>query len=184
MLVTLDHFFTNWLGNATLLGASSWLQVFTWIATLIAALIASIALRRNSLQNRATLLLNLYKTWDDLGDKRHSFASFFETTRLNIVKDHAGLQEEHQIEHMRNAFQKQLDDLRKGQDPKFSQFTAYVSFFEVLGMYVKNGYVPLRDVMQVYKGPVLAVDIVWRNYIKGWKKEHTFHPGYWKTLFF
>lgn len=65
----------------------------------------------------------------------------------------------------------ELAVLRDGKDPRFSQFTSYLSFFEILGMYVKNGYVPLRDVMQVYKGPIIAIDIAWRDFIKAWETE-------------
>lgn len=171
VLLSLDQFFTHWLGDVKALGATSWLQAFTWLATLIAAFIAGLALRRNSLQNRATLLLNMHKFWEDSADKRKSFSEFFQTIRGDTLTKCAHLRERQQTQEMRKTFMAELAVLRDGKDPRFSQFTSYLSFFEILGMYVKNGYVPLRDVMQVYKGPIIAIDIAWRDFIKAWETE-------------
>jgi hypothetical protein len=171
VLGSLEQFLSQWLGNASAVGASSWLQAFTWVATLVAALIGGVALRRNSLQGRATLLLNLHKIWEDLADKRQAFSEFFNVIRRETIRKCPNLQEKHQTEQMRKDFQVQLAALRDARDPKFSQFTSYLSFFEILGMYVKNGYVPLRDVMQVYKGPIFSIDIAWRDFISAWEKE-------------
>lgn len=171
MLSWLDAFFTRWLGTPGSVGAASWLQALTWIAAVLAAIIAGLSLRRNSLQTRAALLLNLYKSWEDLADQRKEFSAFFHATRNSVIKSHANLQEHYQTQQMRQEFQQKLVALRDSNDPKFTQFTAYLSFFEVLGMYVKNGYVPIRDISQVYKGPILAVDIAWRDFIKAWEKE-------------
>jgi len=172
VLGELEQFLTRWLGNASAFGAASWLQAFTWVATLLAAFIAGVALRRNSLQSRATLLLTIYKTWEEFAPQRSEFLAFFAATRQEILQRHSDLQEKYQIEYMRAEFQKKLAALRDQTDNKtFLQFTAYVGFFEILGMYVKNGYIPLRDVLQIYKGPILTIDIVWRDFIKTWEKQ-------------
>ena len=104
--------------------------------------------------------------------------AFFTATQQDVRQRHSSLQEKYQIEKMREEFQKKLAALRDQSDNQmFLQFTAYVGFFEVLGMYVKNGYLPLRDVIQIYKGPILAIDIVWRDFIKTWEKEAQVAPG-------
>jgi membrane-associated phospholipid phosphatase len=95
MFASLEQFLTKWLGNASTVGAVSWLQALTWVATLIAAFIAGVALRRNSLQSRAGLLLNIHKVWDDLAETRHAFAEFFQTTRDGVIEKHSKLQENH-----------------------------------------------------------------------------------------
>jgi hypothetical protein len=177
MLTGFEQFVTHWLGSATALGATSWLQAFTWVATLVAAMIAGIALRRNSLQSRATLLLSLHKTWEDLEQPRRDFDGFFRAIRNEVVQKHADLQEKYQREYMRTEFQNKLAQLRDSRDPQFSQFISFISFFEILGVYVKNGYLPLRDVLQIYKGPILTIDVVWRDFIKAWEKEAHIPPG-------
>jgi hypothetical protein len=50
-------------------------------------------------------------------------------------------------------------------------------FFEIIGAYVKNGYVPMRDVRQLYKGPVLDCDMVFRGFIGDWQQEAHMAPG-------
>jgi hypothetical protein len=171
VLGELEHFLTGLLGNAHAVGAASWLQALTWIAALIAVFLAGISLRRNSLQSRAALLLNLYKAWDDLAEQRKGFFGFYNSGRHDVLLRHVDLQPTHQMEYMRGEFRNRLAELRKQNDPQFQQFTEYVEFFEILGMYVKNGYVPLRDVLQLYKGPILMIDVVWRNFIREWEKE-------------
>src|SRR5262249_32540681 len=136
----LDAFITRLLGPAADLGASSWLQAFTWAAAVVAVVFAGVSLRRNSLQARAALLLNLYKSWEELAEERKEFSAFFHATRIRINEKHANMKEEFRIEQMRQDFQQQLTDLRDSKDPKFTQFTSYISFFELVGMYVKNGY--------------------------------------------
>ncbi|MGO9401296.1 MAG: hypothetical protein ACLP19_26160 [Xanthobacteraceae bacterium] len=77
-----------------------------------------------------------------------------------------------------------MAELREQKDPLFSKFITYVSFFELLGMYVKNGYVPLRDVMQMYKGPILEIEIVWQRFSKTWEQEAHVPPGLFEHAIF
>ena len=68
--------FVSWLSSVAAAGAGSWLQALAWMAALIAAGIGGISLRRNSLQSRAALLLNLYKSWEDLAEPRRDLSRF------------------------------------------------------------------------------------------------------------
>lgn len=177
MFVSLNQFLTDWLGSAPALGAVSWLQALTWVATLIAALIGAVSLRRNTLQNRATLLLAIHKRWDDLEDQRHAFHDFYQTVRREVLKEHSGLQEKHQVDRMRKEFTTRLRELREQRDKVFLNIIALVNFFELIGMYVRNRYIPMRDIMQVYKGPILTLDIVCRNFIKVWEEDAQTEKG-------
>lgn len=177
MLKSIDAFFSHWLGPATDVGATSWLQAFTWVATVVAALIAGMALRRNSLQNRATILFNLYKSWEGLAEQRKKFTAFYELTRRKIMSEHHAKREQDQVEEMRREFKTKLNSLRAADDPIFTEFVLYICFFEMLGLYTKNGYLPLRDVMQAYEGPLLAVNIAWRDFVAAWEKEPHVPPG-------
>jgi hypothetical protein len=184
VFIGLENILTGWFGNASAIGAVSWLQALTWLATVIAALIAVIALRRNSLQNRATVLLNLHKGWEGLDADRQQLTDFINLTKKSVLLQHAGLQEKHQTEHLRNEYQRKLAELREQRDPKFLKIVAYISFFELLGMYVKNGYVPLRDVMQMYKGPILELEIVCLRFLRTWEQEAHVPPGLFEHAIF
>ena len=177
MIANLEAYLASWLGNASAIGALSWLHAFTWIAALIAVVFAGVSLRRQSLQSRATLLLNLYKSWDDLSDKRRAFADFFYKTRHEAMAKHSGLQNKHQIVHIKRAFDETLTKMRNDKDPKFSDYVEFLAFFEVLGMYVRNGYVPVRDVAQLFEGPIINLDTVWRDHIVAWQQEAHMAPG-------
>jgi hypothetical protein len=203
MLVGLEKILTGLLGSASELGAESWLQAFTWVATVCVAFFAGISLRRTALQNRAALLLNLHRYYEDLENDRHQFSEFFETVRAAVRDAHCDLQEAQQTQQMRVQFSEQLAHLRRDRDPKFVQYTSYASFFELLGTYVRNGYLPLRDIVQLYKGPIIALDTVWRDYIGLWEREthrptglyenaiflmncvrtYTDHPIYYRTIY-
>jgi len=117
------------------------------------------------------VLLALYKAWEELAQSRRDFAAFHEEIMQKAIREHSNLQSKHRLEKIRPIFHNSLADLKKAEPAKFTEFTGYVSFFEILGMYVRNGYIPLRDVYQIYKGPVLDIDVAWREYIGTWQKE-------------
>jgi len=171
MVTGLEKYLTDLLGSATALGAMSWLQAFTWVATLVAAMIAGVSLRRNSLQNRATLLLNLYKSWNDLAQPRDDFSQFYQTIQQRVIQQNSNLQEKYQRDQMRIEFEKELTSLRDNDNTKFSKYYEYLIFFELLGVYVRNGYIPVRDVIQIYDVPIRSIDIAWRRFIAAWERQ-------------
>jgi hypothetical protein len=179
-----EQLLTKWFGSAAAIGAVSWLQILTWVAAVVGAIVAVVALRRNSLQARATVLLNLHRSWEGLATDRHEFAEFMRVVKHDVLKRHAGLQEQHQVEHLRNEFLAKLVELREARDPKFLQFVEYIAFFELLGMYVKNGYIPHRDAMQMYKGPILDVEIAWQRFAKRWEQEAHIPSGLFEHAIF
>jgi hypothetical protein len=190
-MIALEAFFTNWLGSATAIGAASWLHAFTWIATLIAAIIAGVAaivagvsLRRNTLQNRATLILALYNAFGELAKQRRDFAAFHQQILRQGTQDNPKLKGRAKIEKIRLMFHEDLLKLKQQDDPRFIEFTAYVSYFEILGIYLKNGYVPMRDIVQIFKGPILDVNNSWRQFIATWQKEPDMEKGLLENAIF
>jgi hypothetical protein len=184
MFSGLEKLLTSWFGSATAVGAVSWLQELTWIAAVIGAIVAILALRRNSLQARATLLLNLHRTWEGLATDRQVLGEFVRAVKHDVLHRHADLKEQHQAEHLRDEFLAKLVELREAKDPKFRKFVEYIAFFELVGMYVKNGYIPLRDAMQMYKGPILDVEMVWLRFAKRWAQEAHMPPGLFEHAIF
>lgn len=173
----LERHLTAWLGDATTLGASSWLEVFTWIAALFIALTAGISLRRQSLQHRAVLLLNIYTHWKDLSKERENFAKEYRDCQKSVVDEHKTLKQEKQLEHIASRCHEMLARLRDADDPKFKDFVAYITFFEILGGYVRNGYLPMRDILQLYKGPILDLEVASRSFIEAWQQKAHMPPG-------
>jgi hypothetical protein len=165
------------LGDANVLGAHSWLEALAWGATVAAAFYAAMSLHQQSLQSKATLLLALYERWEHLSKQRAVFAALNKSVRAKMLRQHADLQSRHQEKRLREAFLKALQEIPDDDKTKFQAFIAHLSFFETLGTYVKRGYIPLNDILLLYKGPILDVDIAFREYIEAWQKRAHVPPG-------
>ncbi len=180
MIGWVEQHLAYWLGAASQVGSPSWFQVLAWLAALVAAAIAGISLRRQSLQSRAKLLLDLHVRWEALEAQRQVFSTLYRSLNDKTLTQHSSLQPRHQIEHMRAAFSKELSALRDGSaagQKRFMQIMEVMSFFELLGTCVRNGYIPMRDADQMYKGPILQVDIAFRDFIAAWQKKAHMPPG-------
>jgi hypothetical protein len=70
MVEAIEGYLASWLGNASAVGASSWFHWLSWTAALLIALFAWLAIKRQSLQSRATLLLNIHNVWQGCGEER------------------------------------------------------------------------------------------------------------------
>lgn len=158
----------------------SWEQA-AWIATVVAALIAAVALRRQSLQHRAALLHQIYERWIALADNRNAFSAFFWKTVKRLRQKHSNLKSIAALPHIREDFCKQLKTLKTRDVREFKKYVEFVSFFELLGVYVRNGYLPICDIIDVYKGPVLDADLAFREFIDFWQDEEDVPEGLLKN---
>ncbi len=180
----LEQFLVDWLGDPTQIGSGSWFEILAWLAALFGLGVAVVSLRRQSFQSRAMFLLHLYERWEAQATGRRKFSAFFLATRDATLKQHAGLKNKHQIEHLRTAFCDELTKIKTTNLQEFHELIAYVSFFEVVGAYVKNRYIPIRDVTQLYKGSILDLDLACRDFIEEWQQEAHMAPGLLKyTLY-
>lgn len=171
MLEALSEALNSLLGDARSVGAHSWLEAATWVATVTAAVVAALALRRQSFQSRAALLLHVYERWEALAQDRRAFSTFFRRTIKAMRRKHADLQNQAQETRIREEFCNRLKVLRDKDAPEFKKYSAFVSFFELLGMYARKGYLPLCDIVAVYKGPILDADLAFKEFIGCWQEE-------------
>ena len=177
MIEGVEAYLASWLGNASTVGASSWLHWFSWVAALLVAAFAWIAIRRQSLQARAALLLSVYAQWETLNPQRSAFVQFRAKVKNEIVKSRSNLNHQEQTKHLRSAFKEAMIELRSRSDETFHGFVAYISFFEVIGTYVRRGYVPLKDIRLLFKGPILDLEVACPDFIASWQNEAHVAPG-------
>jgi hypothetical protein len=180
MLEWLETFFSSILGTPGVLGAKSWLEALTWVAVVGAVLCSAISLRHQTLQTRATLLLSLYDHWEDLSQQRWEFERLFDTVKTDVLDDPKinGLQPSHQREALRTRFTEEIKKLVEDKHNKLiPDLVDYLNFFETIGHYVRRRYIPFKVVRSLYKGPILQVDIVFRDAIKEWERYEHVHPG-------
>jgi hypothetical protein len=155
--------------------------MLTWIATLAIALFAAVSLRRQSLDGRAAFLLTLYERWNDLDDSRKEFAALTKEVRDEVRTNHGGLQEKHQIQHLRSTALRKLSEIQQDTNPaqqvRFRYLMSLLSFLEMLGTYAKNRYLPIRDIVQLYKGPILQAEVMFSDFIAQWQQDAHMPPG-------
>jgi hypothetical protein len=158
LLEWLNQELTWLLGNATALGADSWLEALTWVAAIAAVFYAAASLRHQSLQSKATLLLALYERWEHLSEQRKMVVALNKSVHAIVLRKHAHLKAQYQEDCLRKCF---LETLEKDEKDvaKFAAFIAHLSFFETVGIYVRRGYnVTLSD-QKNYPNSALAVSI-------------------------
>lgn len=167
----LETFFVDFLGDPKQIGAQSWLHALSWVAALLLAILAWLSLRRQSLQSRATLHLSVYERWERLEEARKIVSQMNFEVRGEVSRNHGNLKAEIQIPELRRRYLKKLLDIRQSKTDEFQSLVDYMSFFEVMGLYVRKGYLPVSDVRLLYKGPILDLDLATREFIASWQGE-------------
>ena len=87
---------------------------------------------------------------------------------------------------LRAACKEKIDALRA--DDKevdlYEQFFTYLAFFETVGLMVRKRYVPLQDVVLLYKGPIFDIDIVFRHHLEEWQQHGNIPKGLLENVLF
>ena len=83
-----------------------------------------------------------------------------------VLRDHSDYEDDHRMEQLRTRWKLHIDAIKKDDKDQYIQFLSYLCFFENLGLMVRRSYVPLRDIIQMYKGPILDVGIMFTLHIK------------------
>jgi len=122
-------------------------------------------------------LLSLYERWNELDPSKKEFTALYKEVRDKVRAAHGGLQEKHQIEHLKSAALDTLTAIQALDSVRFREIMSLLNFFEMLGTYTKNNYLPIRDVIQLYKGPILEAEIVCTAFIAQWQKDAHMPPG-------
>ena len=172
------------MGDPSVIGASSWLQAMSWAGAGIIALIALLALGHRVSQARATFLLQLDDRWEMYKEARKEMYDLYEPRKMEVLQKHVKLEDKHRMKELRAACKDLVVDVRKTAPPTYDRFLEYLSFFETVGLVVRNGYVPLRDILQLYKGPILDIDIMFRLYIEEWQKDIDNPPGLYENVLY
>lgn len=169
----------------------SLLQYFAWIGTAIGALIAGESLRRSAKQARANFFLSLNPLWKDLKEARHEIMSLSNEVMKKIGASSSVLAKDaERLQALCEEYRTRIDDIGKmaGTDPdaleKLYSFYAYLNFFEMVGLMVRNRYVQIRDVYLLYKGPIIEIDYAFRFTIPQWQQRFDLPEGLYENLLY
>lgn len=164
-------FMETLFGSPTDIGAASWLHALYWISALIIAAIAGFSIRNQAAQSRADLLLNLYQRWESQEENRQEFLSILHPIRNSVIQKHRNVKEAEQQRQLRLSLKKELVKIQKSDKEKFNKCIQYLGFFEVVGAYTVQGYIPLKDAVMLYKGPIIDLELAFSEFIGEWQNQ-------------
>ena len=160
--------------NAVVAAGPHGLEITAWAATIVLAVTAALGLGYTArllyladLQRRASVLLDLDNRWDSSG---------MIAARLEMVKLMAEIdaEAERDFEHLtpaeikersRDMFAQRLADMDRKGDATYPTLTNMLSFFETVGYVAKRGYLPTRDVIDLFGSAILSTDRVFGRHI-------------------
>lgn len=175
---------TTLLGNPGIVGAKSWMQAFYWSAGALLAVFAWMALKQRVYQARASFLLQLYGDWCRLEKIRDHMYRLREEISKEVFRDHSDYEDKHRMEQLRSRWKDHIDAVKKDDQEQYIQFLAYLCFFENVGLMVRRRYVPLKDILHMYKGPILDVGDMFTLHIHDWQKRANVPDGLFENTLY
>jgi hypothetical protein len=156
------------------------LQTAAWGAALIAAFVAALSFRKSVYQSRATTLLAIQKQSDELGDSARAVATLRnEMILFQLEKQQSGMSAEEALQAMRAECNTRLKGIQidSNQLDLYRHYMRYIGFFEKAGLMVRYRYIPLRDLVALYKGPILEVQNLFGDHIQDLQKDQPQSTG-------
>lgn len=145
---------------------TQWVELVYWIGGAILAILAIISLRQSASQARAGFLLRVHERWEAIEAARTKMGGTFNQIKSKVYSDQAHFADAQRQEMLRDECMKVVAETRKSDIPTYQAFMEFLSFFEFVGLMVRQRYVSLCDVVLLYKGPILNADILFRRHIE------------------
>ncbi len=159
------------------------LQSFYWIAGIILAVFAVLSLRQQARHTAGNFLFQLSGRFEDLEiSRKEIYNNIFSPVLRSVAKDFGGLDRPSQEEKIKEACRDKLKIFHDQQTEEWDRWILYLDFFETLGLAVKRKYIPLEVVVDMYKGPIYDVDLIFTLFIKDWGKKLHVEEGLYGNL--
>lgn len=160
----------------------SWIaQVATAVIALAGVFFAGIQLRAVRLVSQATLLLELDSRFDsqELRDARNLFATMREDITKIVSGKHPLSSDDAKRTLCAEQWREILGKMRTEDEERYLKLIGWCGFFETVGMMVKKRYIAKKDVLDLFKGPLVDLDQAFRLHIE----ERSNETGVPKGLF-
>lgn len=137
-------------------------------------------------QAKASFLLDLDSRFEgeQMFETREALLEMRDTLTIKISGSHQLLDDHHRTQKLNIEFHKELEKLRTSARPKYTTLMRFCGFFETVGLMVKLGYVGREDMIDLFKGPILAIDTCYRFHISERQKEMGVPDGLYKHALF
>ena len=181
-MLELSAWLNETLGDPTVVGAGSWFEVVSWVAGAVIVLIALAALRHRVFQARATFILHLMDQWRELYDARKETVSVLKELTTEVFGNDYRWKDQIRMEKLRTTCEKSVAEIEDKNPKLFAAFIQYLTFFETVGVLVRNRYVPLRDILRLFEGPIDDIDVMFRLHIEQMQRRAEVTPGLFENL--
>jgi hypothetical protein len=163
-----------------------WAGVAMPIATVVVILYARAQLTVIANQAQATLLLNLVDKWNSaqMHECRIIFDGVEAAAKEYVLSQHAGLSDKEFAKKLKEHFSVIMPELDKKESQKYSAILQILSFFELVGEFVKRHYVLLIDIDALFRGPILDIWAAYVLHIKDEQQKRSVPPGYYENALF
>ena len=161
-----------------------WLERAAWFSALIAAFIAALSFRKNVYQSRATTILAIQKQFDELGDNVKAFAALRDAA-VRLKAEHQNSKSPQGVLNLvRDECNKHVSKAQDENPELYRRYMKCLTFFEKIGFMVRHRYIPLRDIVSLYKGPILEMDELFGSHIKTLQAANTEAEGVFENAVF
>lgn len=164
----------------------SWLEIAYWISQIVLTLIALVAAvaawyqlteAENSRMAQlramnATLLMELDNRWDSAEMREARRISFEWTQKIDkTVSAKQFADQDQRAAAISAEWTSLLRDARSNDMREYAKLMAMCGFFETVGVMVKKDYIAAPDVIDLLKGPILAIEMWFGGHIAERAKE-------------
>ncbi|MCH8262618.1 MAG: hypothetical protein IIA77_06170 [Proteobacteria bacterium] len=160
------------------------IKIFPYFCTLLLVGCALFTLLRNARQGHATFLLQLDARWENMEGHRKAVFELRNAHFKNVMSDHSSLSDCHRIKKLRDRYKEAIKDKADNDPETFRKFIIYLGFFETVGLMVQKKYMPFNEVLRLYKGPILDIDLMFIDYIKDWQMHADVEEGLFENIIY
>ncbi|MER9047678.1 hypothetical protein NKH89_10425 [Mesorhizobium sp. M0923] len=165
---------------------TNWLEIAYWISQIILTVIAFVAAiaawnQLTQAENarlaqlramNATLLMELDNRWDSAEMREARRICFEWTQKINeTISGKQFADQQQRSVAISDEWTKLLRDCRIRDMKEYGKLMGMCGFFETVGLMVKKDYIAASDVIDLLKGPMLAVEMWFGGHIAEREKE-------------
>lgn len=169
---------------------ASWgAQLFIVVIAIAAAIVALRQLGEMSRYRRqrlrianAQLLMHLDNRWDshDLHNSRLSFRAMRNAIHAKIGSENPRVGDAERKNLMKQEWANNLREKRANDPEGYSRLMAMCGFFETVGLMVQREYIQIDDVLELFLGPIIDIDMCFGGHIAELEKEMGTPVGLYK----
>lgn len=145
-----------------------WSQICLFVVATIGVIIAFVQLSTIASHAKATFLLELDRRFEgpELQAARRTMHQMREHSATLASQQHPQGGDAQRLSFMRQRCTQTIEEMRR-QDPRgYSRLMRVLGFFETVGVMVKRNYIALDEIDRLFRGPILDIDMFFRDHIE------------------